>query len=606
MSGKITLGRYMWERLHQVGVDTIFGVPGDFNLQFLDSIYEVKDLKWIGNQNELNAAYAADGYARIKGVPGVIVTTHGVGELSALNGVAGAMSENVKLIHIVGQTTRAMQEKHMMIHHSIGSKPDHQMYNKAATGLRFAAAELWDVKTAPKEIDRVIKECFLQSGPVNVYLPLDLSAEEVDADLLKTPIDISPKVDTAAEQKAVKAITDALSSAKHPAVLIDALAHRFNATSETRELFKKLNVPFFSTNMSKGLVDETEEMYIGLWNGEVGTPGVKEAGMASDLVLVLGYLPADTNSGGFSRKLDDSKTIYVNPFEVIVKGTSYPNTHLKSVLATLNNSLPQTPTHKASKPQLPAPRVPNDLDAKHITQSWLWPRLMSYIRPGDVLISETGTTSFGLCDNIFPSNVRFQGQNYYGSIGWATPATLGAEVARLEVDQARKEEEKEEQGTGQGRTVLVTGDGSLAMTIQEIGTMIKAGLKIVIFIVNNDGYTVERMIWGAKQAYNDIVPTNYAHLLPLFHHPDPERSFHKAATKEELEKILEKEEVKNPENLQIVELVVPKLDTAWRLGGQLAVRGEAARKYLKEEGFVDALGNWGLDEGGGVGGVKWA
>lgn len=108
-------------------MDTIFGVPGDFNLQFLDSIFHVQGLRWVGNQNELNAAYASDGYARIKGVPGVFVTTHGVGELSALNGVAGAMSERVKMIHVVGQTTRAMQNNHMMIHHSIGDKPDHQV-----------------------------------------------------------------------------------------------------------------------------------------------------------------------------------------------------------------------------------------------------------------------------------------------------------------------------------------------------------------------------------------------------------------------------------------------------------------------------------------------
>src|SRR5690242_11573673 len=91
--------------------------PGDFNLQFLDSIYQTGRLKFITNQNELNAAYAADGYARVKGAPGCFVTTHGVGELSALNGVAGAMSEHVKLIHVVGQTTRAMQKNHMMIHH---------------------------------------------------------------------------------------------------------------------------------------------------------------------------------------------------------------------------------------------------------------------------------------------------------------------------------------------------------------------------------------------------------------------------------------------------------------------------------------------------------
>jgi pyruvate decarboxylase len=295
-SGKITLGRYMWERIHQIGVDTIFGVPGDFNLQFLDSIFHVDGLRWMGNQNELNAAYAADGYARVKGVPGCLVTTHGVGELSALNGIAGSMSEQVKIIHVVGQTTRSMQKNHMMIHHSIGNNPDHQLYNKASAGLRYAAAELWDIETAPAEIDRVIRECFLKSGPVYIFLPLDLSSEQVDASLLDTPINTQPDIDEAAQNEAVKAITDALKEAKHPAVIVDAWTQRFGAAQEATQFVKKLNVPFFSANMGKGVVDETEEMYVGVWNGEVSTPGLKEAAKAADLVVSTQVLDFDRES----------------------------------------------------------------------------------------------------------------------------------------------------------------------------------------------------------------------------------------------------------------------------------------------------------------------
>jgi pyruvate decarboxylase len=90
-------------------------------------------------------------------------------------------------------------------------------------------------------------------------------------------------------------------------------------------------------------------------------------------------------------------------------------------------------------------------------------------------------------DITYPANVRFQAQVYYGSIGYATASTLGMDIARKEVDGEK------------GRTVLVTGDGSMALTIQEIGTMIKQKLKVVIFVINNEGYTVERLIWGAQQ-----------------------------------------------------------------------------------------------------------
>lgn len=458
LSGKINLGRYLWERLHQVGVDTIFGVPGDFNLQFLDSIYHTAGLKFITNQNELNAAYAADGYARVKGAPGCFVTTHGVGELSALNGVAGAMSENVKLVHIVGQTTRAMQSNHMMIHHSIGRKPDHQTYNRCSEPVRYAAADLWDIKTAPAEIDRVIRECFNKSGPVYIFLPLDLSAEEVNASLLDTPIDITPHVDAEAQNAAVSAITTALSAAKHPSLLIDALVQRFDASSEILQLIELLRVPVFSTNMGKGIVDESSPHYIGVWNGAIGTPGVKEAAESADLVITFGYLPADTNSGGFSRKIDESKTIHINPHSVVVFGEEYPDVNIKPLLKALVEALPAKPQHNIPRANLPPPRTPLDKDAEHITQSWLWPQIEKFLQPGDIVVGETGTSVFGLCDITFPPSTQFISQVYYGSIGYATAATLGIEVARKELEGKHL---RRGDGYRKRRTVLITGDGNI-------------------------------------------------------------------------------------------------------------------------------------------------
>ena len=75
-------------------------------VSLLDELFKVHDLTWLGTCNELNAAYAADGYARIKGTPACLVTTYAVGELSAMNGVAGAYAEHAGMIHIVGMTAR--------------------------------------------------------------------------------------------------------------------------------------------------------------------------------------------------------------------------------------------------------------------------------------------------------------------------------------------------------------------------------------------------------------------------------------------------------------------------------------------------------------------
>ena len=101
------------------------------------------------------------------------------------------------------------------------------------------------------------------------------------------------------------------------------------------------------------------------------------------------------------------------------------------------------------------------------------------------------------------------------------------------------------------------------------------------------GYTIERVIHGARQTYNDIVPFNYTHMLPFFNMPESEakKNFHKASTKAELEEILGKETLKNPKSVQVVEIVMDMLDVPWRLSTQIATRGPEAVKEMKEAGF---------------------
>ena len=150
-------------------------------------------LEWIGNTNELNAAYAADGYARVKNGAGCLITTHGVGELSALNAIGGSMTEQVKVIHVVGQTSLKMQKARMMIHHSIGFSPSHQIFNDASRNFRVAAAEIQKAEGAAEEIDRVLRECFVKSGPVYVFVPIDLVDVHVPSKALQTPLNLEPE-----------------------------------------------------------------------------------------------------------------------------------------------------------------------------------------------------------------------------------------------------------------------------------------------------------------------------------------------------------------------------------------------------------------------------
>lgn len=576
----IPLGKYLWERIHQAGVNHIFGVPGDFNLTLLDYIYEVEGLEWVGNTNELNAAYAADGYARVRNGAGCVVTTHGVGELSALNAIAGAMTEQVKVIHVVGQTSKKMQEKRMMIHHSIGFSPDHQIFSKASRDFRVAAAELQSEEGATEEIDRVLRELFVKSGPVYFFVPIDLVDKPVPASALEKPLNLGPEVDSKSVDEACKAICEALYASKSPAVFVDCLTQRHNAVAEVKALVDKLAIPVYTSNMGKGIIDETHPHYVGLYNGGPSGPGVQAAAEHHDLMIVVGDLPSDTNSGGFTRQMPAEKAVAIDPHAVTVKGgKSFSEAPIRAVLSRLAEEVSQDKIPKVNMPKLPERPLEDDHDSKLITQSWVWHRLAEFLKPHDVLLGETGTAAFGLPDATYPAGVNWITQTYYGSIGYATPAAFGSEVALADLAATK--------GDPRGRTILATGDGSLMLTVQEVGNMVKQQLKPIIFLINNAGYTIERVIHGADQSYNDIVPFNYKHMLPFFHMDETEasKSFHRVETKAELEKVFGLESVKEPQTVQVIEVIMEPKDVPWRLATQVATRGPEAVKEMQEAGF---------------------
>lgn len=231
-------------------------------------------------------------------------------------------------------------------------------------------------------------------------------------------MDISYPVDTVAQDFTVSAIIEALSSASNPAVYVDCLTQRHNAVSETRALVEKLKLPVYGSNMGKCIIDESNPLYVGTMNGKYSAPGVYDALSKADFVLLLGDLPCDTNTGAFTRPIDAANSAIVDPFGVRIKGKAYPLTFIKPLLAKLVEAIPADWKPKAGIPQLPAlqdcpdhPAHPANryrkLPEQMITQDWVWKRVAEFLRPGDVVIPDTGTSTFGLSDAPFPvSNVR--------------------------------------------------------------------------------------------------------------------------------------------------------------------------------------------------------
>ncbi len=566
-SKKIDLGIYLFTRIKQLGITSIFGVPGDFNLQLLDYVYKVPDLKWVGCCNELNAAYAADGFGRITGLPGILITTYGVGETSALNGIAGAYAEQSPILHIVGMTARPFQDKKVLIHHVIPSigrgLPDHSAYIDMSEKIRVAHGLIWDEENAPDIIDDVIVKTWQQSRPGYIHIPIDMANAQVDASNLDTPLKLEIKNnDIKLEDEIVDSILNEIKCSKNPVILADTLAERHRAKDLVRKLVSITKFHSYTTLLGKGIIDETDPNYIGTYIGNLSLDGiVKDIEVDSDLVIDIGSLPSDSNTGAFSRSIPENKLISLHPHYVSIRDKYYDGVHfypiLKKIIDKLtvqvnsNDILSTLPI-----PSLPIPKVgqiPIVKSKADISHTFLHKVISDYLQPNDTILTETGTIQFALPDLKFKENTNSITQIFFSCIGFTLPATLGALVANHDFNLP-------------GRVILIEGDGSAQMTIQELGTMVKLGLTPTIFLLNNEGYTIERAIWGPNQQYNDICPNwNWTELLKVFGGREEDIFSTTVKTEQELQDLCNDEEFKASKKIQLVEVILDVMDIPWRL-----------------------------------------
>ncbi|KAI5954987.1 PDC1 [Candida jiufengensis] len=552
---EITLGRYLFERLHQLKVDTIFGLPGDFNLSLLDKIYEIDGMRWAGNANELNAGYAADGYARVKGISAV-VSTFGVGELSLTNAIAGSFAEHCAVLNIVGLPSVNAQAKQLLLHHTLGNG-DFTVFHRMFKNISQTSAFIADINTAPKEIDRCIRDAYIYQRPVYVGLPSNLVDLMVPSSLLETPIDLSlKKNDPEAQEEVIETVEKLIKEANNPIILVDACASRHDCKKEVAKLVDLTQFPVFTTPMGKSGINESHPRFGGVYVGSLSQPDVKEVVEGADLVISIGALLSDFNTGSFSYGYKTKNVIEFHSDYTKIRQATFPGVQMKEALQKLLTTVTQS-INPSYKP-IPVPRAklinsPHPEDTP-LTQEYLWTKVSSWFREGDIIITETGTSAFGIVQSRFPNNTIGISQVLWGSIGYTVGATLGASMAAQELDPSR-------------RVLLFVGDGSLQLTVQEISTMCKWECNnTYIFVLNNDGYTIERLIHGKNASYNDIQPWNNLQLLPLFNAKDYETI--KLSTTGELNQLFADTAFAKPDKIRMIEVMLPRMDAPANLVAQ--------------------------------------
>lgn len=531
---KITVSDYLIQELSKLGIKDFFGLPGDYNFNILGSIENNPDTNWIGCTNELNAGYAADGYARINGY-GALVTTFGVGELSAMNAIAGSFAENIPVFKIVGVPATKYIEQNTLLHHNF-SNPDYFAFQRAYANVVEATAFL-DCKNAKKEIDRLLQIFVREKKPVYIAIPVDICKMEIENNPeIEQPVSNQKNLTKAAEHA-----LNLIKTSDFPVILADVLAKRFNATDEMKKFADTSGLPLCTMLMGKSLIDEDNEMYLGTYLGSYDNLYAYKYVNNSDCVISIGTIISDLNTFSFDIKFDPSQYINIQGTYTIIENKKYENVLMKDILAVLCEKIEKRDivieTEKRGFEKTEQP------DNKKLTADYIYPRLQEFFKPGDIIFSETGLTKFGIAPMNLPKDCILNNQVLWGSIGWATPAAFGAAIA----DKSR-------------RVVLITGEGAHQLTAQEVSTIMRHNLKMVIIVLNNSGYTIERILSdNPMDKYNDIAKWNYSKLPSVF---EGEYCSIRVHSESEFDKAL-KDTENEPNKLYYIEVLTDMFDVPY-------------------------------------------
>ena len=517
---RIAIGDFLLSRLQDAGITEIIGVPGDFNLSLIEQIDAREGIRFVGTCNELNAAYAADGYARSRGL-GALLTTYGVGELSALNGIAGAAAEHVPMVSIAGAPPLYATEARYDLHHSMGDGNFENILS--SVGQITVAAVRITPHNAVEEIDRALHTALREKRPVHIQVPSDITHLTIEAP--QEPLNTAwPSSDPERLASAVERIAELFAQAKSPVLLVDLDADRHGFAESFQKLAEKTQTPYAQLSSGKAILDEQSPLFLGTYNGAGSAPDVRSKVENADLLLTTTPRFIEANSGSFTHKLPAEAVVDLGDQHVSIHGEDYIGITVQELLDALLETLPATQGTAAEQatPAQPAEDTPEweVAPGAALTQKRLWPRMAGFVREGDVVITEAGTSNIGLGPQRLPSGVKYVNSGIWGSIGFTLPALLGSQLA-----------------APSRRHLLFIGDGSFQLTAQELSTILREDLAPIIVLVNNRGYTIERWILGMRSAYNDIANWDYGKLPGVFH-PGTSMVSHSASTEGELEDAL--------------------------------------------------------------------
>ncbi|HWE37529.1 MAG TPA: thiamine pyrophosphate-binding protein [Isosphaeraceae bacterium] len=482
-----TIGAYLIDRLHALGVEHVFGIPGDYILG-LYKMLEESPIAIVNMTREDSAGFAADAYARLKGL-GCVAVTYCVGGLSCCNSIAGAYAEKSPVVVLGGSPGMSERDRNPLLHHKVkGFETQLEVFEK----ITVASAVLDDPLTAFGEIDRVLGAAIRYKRPVYLELPRDrLNARQVTP---HRPPGGLPPSDPDALREALGEASALLRVAQRPMILADVEVHRFGLQDELLALAEGAGLPIATTILGKSVISESHPLFVGVYEGGMGRAEVTEYVEQSDCLLMLGCFLSDINLGIFTAKLDPSRCINATSEDLQIRHHHYHDVRLDDFIRGLQardlkpvrRPVPSRPA-EARGPWAVEPDAP-------VTSARLFARLNRLLDDQTVVIADIGDALFGAADLVMSRRTEFISPAYYTSMGFAIPAAVGAGVANRGL-----------------RPLVIVGDGAFQMTGMELATVARYGLNPIVVVLNNRGYMTERFL--LEGSFNDIHEWAY-HKVP--------------------------------------------------------------------------------------------
>jgi len=486
MKNSPSIGEYLIQRLYTHGVRHIFGIPGDYVLGFYDLLSKSK-LRIINTCDEQGAGFAADAYARVRGL-GAVCVTYCVGGLKVANTTAEAFAEKSPVVIISGAPGMKEREKNPLLHHKVR---EFDTQKKVFDQLTIASTVLSDPQTAFQEIDRVLHAALRYKRPVYVELPRDQVL------VPGIPHYRAPKVHERSNPDTLRAAlaeaAEMIDAARKPVILADVEVHRFGLQDQVLELVEKTRIPVAATVLGKSVIGEQHPLYLGIYEGAMGREAVRQYVEGSDCIILLGAFMTDINLGIYTARLDPGRCIYTTSEKLSIRHHTYEDVRFKDFIrGLLALKLRRRTTSRIPRP---APILPFQLrnSDTRLTVKRLFERLNGFLCKNTVVVADVGDALFGATDLFIREQTEFLAPAYYTSMGFAVPACVGAQLANPRL-----------------RALVLVGDGAFQMTGMELATIARYKLNPVVVVLNNNGYGTERHMQDGP--YNDVWPWEYYRL----------------------------------------------------------------------------------------------